>query len=226
MEKLAPAFEKKSNAHVSVAVGSSGSFFAQIENDTPFDVFLSADRGYPETLVREHKAEGGSVTYYARGRLALWISNSSSLQLRSADGVLSGDLKPLTAPGVKKIAVAKPEIEPYGRAAVSVLQHYRIYDKVEPKLLLSDDVSQTAQAAQSGNADVAFISYSLALSSAMRRSGNCLLLPDNSYAPIEQSGVVVSASKNKDLAGRFLQFLTSPDGQAILREFGFETPTK
>jgi molybdate transport system substrate-binding protein len=228
MERLAPAFEKQTNVHVNVAMGSSGSFFAQIQTGAPFDVFLSADRGYPEKLTREGKAEARTVTYYARGRLALWISNDSPLQqqLRSKDGVLTGDLKALAGSGVKKIALANPDLEPYGRAAVAVLQRYKVYDQVKSKLVLGENISQTAQFAQSGNADVAFISYSLALSSAMTRNGSCLLMPDDRYAPIEQAGVVVSASQNKDQGARFLQFLTSPEAQAILREFGFETPTQ
>jgi molybdate transport system substrate-binding protein len=226
MEKLAPAFEKKTSVHVSVSMGSSGNFFAQIQNGAPFDVFLSADKSYPEKLARDGKAEAGTVTYYARGRLALWLPKNSSLQFNSKDGVLSGDLRPLTGSGVKKIAIANPEHAPYGRATVSVLRRYRIYDQVKSKLVLGENISQTAQFAQSGNVDVAFISYSLALSDAMTRSGRWLLMPDDSYSAIEQAGVVVSASQNKDQSGRFLQFLTSPEGQAILREFGFETPTQ
>lgn len=226
MEKLAPAFEKKTSIHVSVSLGPSGNFVAQIQNGAPFDVFLSADKGYPQKLAREGKAEAGTVTYYARGRLVLWMPNSSPLQLRSKDGVLTGDLKALISPGVKKIALANPDVAPYGRAAVAVLQRYKIYDQVKSKLVLGENISQTAQAAQFATADVAFISYSLALSSPMARNGSYLLIPDDSYSPIEQAGVVVSTSQNKDQSGRFLQFLTSPEGQAILREFGFETPTQ
>src|SRR5215471_18141325 len=159
MEKLAAAFEKNTNVHVSVSLGSPGNFFAQIQNGAPFDVFLSADRGYPEKLTREGKAEARSVTYYARGRLALWISNDSPLQtqLRSKDGMLNGDLKALAGPGVKKRAIANPDVAPYGRAAVLLLQRYKVYDQVKPKLVLGEDVAQTAQIAQSGNAEVAFI---------------------------------------------------------------------
>jgi molybdate transport system substrate-binding protein len=228
MEKLASAFEKNTSVHVSVSLGASGNFFTQIQSGAPFDVFLSADRSYAEKLTREGKAEAKTVTYYARGRLVLWVSNDSPLQvqLRSKDGVLTGDLKGLASPGVKKIAIANPDVTPYGRAAVSVLQRYKVYDQVKPKLVLSENISQTAQLAQLGNADVAFISYSLALSSAMARNGICLLLPDDSYAPIEQTGAVVSASQNKAQGGRFLQFLTSPEAQAILHEFGYENPTK
>src|SRR5215471_7155280 len=189
IDKLAPAFEKTTNVHVNVAMGASGSFFTQIQSGTPFDVFLSADRSAAEKLAREGKAEARTVTYYARGRLALWISNDSPLQqqLRSKDGVLSGDLKALAGAGVKKIALANPEVTPYGRAAVAVLQRYKVYDQVKSKLVLGESIAQTAQLAQSGNADVAFISYSLALSGPMTRNGSWMLMPDDSYAPIEQA---------------------------------------
>jgi molybdate transport system substrate-binding protein len=227
MQKLAPAFEKQTGIHVSVSLGSSGNFFAQIQNGAPFDVFLSADKSYPEKLLHAGQAEPNSLTPYARGRLVLWTAKSTGLRLPSKDGkALDGGLDFLKRPEVRKIAIANPEHAPYGRAALAAMEHFKVYDQVKSKLVLGENISQTAQFAQSGSADVGFIGLSGALSAAMANSGEYVLLPDDSYPPIEQAAVVVAASRNKESAQRFLQFLMSTEGQAILRELGFEAAEK
>jgi molybdate transport system substrate-binding protein len=226
LQKLAPAFEKQAGIHVSVSLGSSGNFFAQIQNGAPFDVFLSADKSYPEKLEQAGQAEPGSLTPYARGRLVLWTAKNSSLHFETKEGnVLSGGLDALARPEVRKIALANPEHAPYGRAAVAALQHFRIYGQVKGKLVLGENISQTAQFAQSGNADAGFIALSLALSESMA-GGRYVLLPESSYPAIEQAGVVVKASRNKEQARRFLNFLASREGQAMLHDFGFGAPGK
>ncbi len=247
LEKLAPVFEKKNGeqkngekknsekqngenkngVHVSVILGSSGNFFAQIQNGAPFDVYLSADKSYPEKLEQAGKTEPGTLVSYAPGRLVIWVPNGSTVQLPSKDNkTLDGNLDILNGPAVRKIAIANPDHAPYGRAAVAVLQHYKVYDQVTSKLVLGENISQTAQFAQSGNADVAFIALSIAMSASMQHSGHYLMLPDESYPPLEQAGVVLQSSRNKPMSRRFLEFLTSPEAQAILHEFGFEAPGK
>ena len=220
LQKINPLFEKQTGIHVSVSLGSSGNFFAQIRSGAPFDCFLSADRDYAEKLEEAGQGEHGTVTLYARGRLALWTPSSSKLKF-SLD-----NLKTLASSAVKKISIANPEHAPYGRAAMAALQHYGIYDQVKARLVLGENVSQAAQFAQSGNADVALIALSLALSDSMKRSGQYVLLPQESHRPLDQAGVVLHSSKNKQQARRFLQFLMSADGQKILKEFGFENPRK
>jgi molybdate transport system substrate-binding protein len=227
MQKLAPAFEKRTGVHVSVSLGSSGNFFAQIQNGAPFDVFLSADKSYPEMLVRAGRAEAGSLTSYARGRLVLWTANSTGLHLpKRAGNVLDGGLDFLKKPEVRKIAIANPEHAPYGRAAVAAMEHFKVYEQVKPKLVLGENISQTAQFAHSGSADLGFVSLAGALSAAMASSGEYALLSDDSYPPIEQAAIVVAGSRNKEDAQRFLQFLVSREGQAILRDLGFEAAKK
>jgi len=227
MQKLAPAFERQTGIHLSVSLGSSGNFFAQIQNGAPFDVFLSADKSYPEKLLQAGQAEPGSLTPYARGRLVLWTARSTGLHLPSKDGkTLDGNLDFLKDSQVRKIAIANPEHAPYGRAAVAAMEHFKIYDQVKSKLVLGENISQTAQFAQSGNAEVGFVGLSGALSEFMAGSGSYVLLPDESYPPIEQSGVLVAASRNKEQARRFLAFLISAEGQAILKDLGFEAGKK
>jgi molybdate transport system substrate-binding protein len=212
---------------VSVSLGSSGNFFAQIQNGAPFDVFLSADSSYPEKLVQAGQAEPNSLTPYARGRLVLWTAKSTGLHLPTQDGkTLSGGLDFLKGPQVHKIAIANPEHAPYGRAAISAMEHFKVYDQVKSKLVLGENISQTAQFAQSGSVEVGFVGLSGALSASMVLSGSYVLLPDDSYPPIEQAAVVVAASKDKEQAHRFLKFLMSPEGQGILKDLGFEAGKK
>jgi molybdate transport system substrate-binding protein len=226
IDKLGSAFEKATGTHITVSLGSSGNFFAQIQNGAPFDVFLSADKSYPEKLDQAGKAEGSPVLY-ARGRLVIWVPNKSSLQLPSkSNQTLDGNLDVLTGPAVHKIAIANPEHAPYGRAAVAALTHFGVYDQLKPKIVLGENISQTAQFGQSGNADVTLISLSLAASGSLQHDGRWLLLPEDSYPPIEQAGVVLKSSPNKPQAKRFLEFLTSPQGQAIMHDFGFGAPAK
>jgi molybdate transport system substrate-binding protein len=227
MPTLIASFEKQTGGHVSVSLGSSGNFFAQLQNGAPFDVFLSADKSYPEKLQQAGLTELGSLVEYARGKLVLWTPHDSLLRFSSEKNrSLTSDLNALTTASVHRIAIANPEHAPYGRAAVAVLQHYGIYDKVKAKLILGENISQTAQFAQSGNADAAFIAYSIARTPPMEKQGQFLLLPQESYPPLEQAAVVMKSSKNKIQARRFLEFLQSAQTQAMLREFGFETVPK
>jgi molybdate transport system substrate-binding protein len=189
-------------------------------------VFLSADKGYPEKLEQAGKTEGSPVQY-ARGRLVIWVPNTSSLKLPSkGDQTLEGNLDVLTTPAVRKIAIANPEHAPYGRAAVAALTHFGVYDQVKPKIVLGENISQTAQFGQSGNADVTLISLSLASTGSLQKDGHWLLLPEESYPPIDQAGVVLKSSQNKEHARRFLDFISSPAGQAIMHDFGFGAGAK
>lgn len=219
MQKLAPDFERETGIHVSVSLGSSGNFFAQIGNGAPFDVFLSADRSYPEKLQEAGLTEPGTLITYARGKLVLWTAQASGNERNT-------DVQFLATDSIRRIAIANPEHAPYGRAAVAVLQHYGLYEKVKNKLVLGENISQTAQFAQSGNADAAFIAYSLVLADAMKQKGDFRVLPQDSYPPLDQAAVMVRSSRNKQNARKFLSFLSSSGARAILRENGFEVAEK
>jgi molybdate transport system substrate-binding protein len=227
LSKLSLAFEKEAGIHVNVALGSSGNFFVQIRNGAPFDVFLSADRSYPEKLQESGMTEPGTLLMYARGKLVLWISANSPLHLAAdRNGVLTGNLNPLVGPSVRRVAIANPAFAPYGRAAEAVLRHYGIYDALKPRLVLGENISQTAQFAESGNAQAAFIAMAIAVTPKMQQNGRFVVLPQESYPPLDQAAVVMRSSRQKIEARRFLQFLQGPQAQHILREFGFEVPAK
>lgn len=215
MKKVAAAFEKQTGIQLKITYGSSGHFFAEIRNGAPFDVFLSADRSYPETLESFGKTDKGP-TIYALGKLVLWVSN------RVAANPSPGNFNILTSGAVSKVAIANPEHAPYGRAAVAALDHYKVYDQVKPKLVLGENVSQTAQFAESGNAEAALIPWSLAMSESMKQRGRFVLIPQDSYPPLYQAAVVLHSSQYKAQAHRFVDFLRSSTAQKILLESGFE----
>jgi molybdate transport system substrate-binding protein len=127
---------------------------------------------------------------------------------------------------VKHIAVANPAHAPYGRAAMAALEHFGMKDKVSAKLVFGENISQTAQFVQSGNAQAGFIALSLASSPAMKGQGKYWELPAGSYPEIQQMAGIVSASKQKQSAQAFLDFVTSPKGRAVLRQYGFGVTDK
>jgi molybdate transport system substrate-binding protein len=214
---IAAQFEKDTGQKVTLTFGSSGNFFAQIQNGAPFDVFLSADVDYPRRLVGAGLAERGSLYEYARGRLVLWTRRDSGIDVARGLAVLAGD-------HVRRIAVANPEHAPYGRAAVAALRAERLYDRVAGKLVIGENISQAAQFAQSGSADVGLIALSLALSPTLEESGVYADVPDTLYPPIQQAAVVIAASRQKPLARRFVEALEKPEIARILQSYGFAVP--
>lgn len=219
LPELVRGFEQVSGARVKTSFGSSGNFFAQIQNGAPFDVFLSADIDYPQRLTASGHAETGSLYEYATGRIVLWTRRDTGIDVQRGLAVLQ-DAR------VKRIAIANPAYAPYGRAAVAALRASKLYDAVQPKLVLGDNIAQTAQFAESGNADIGIVGLAAALSPAMSASGTYFRLPPDSYPPIQQAAVVVSGTKNKELARQFVDYLKRPDVGALLTKFGFDAPRR
>ncbi|MGE5344502.1 MAG: molybdate ABC transporter substrate-binding protein [Acidithiobacillales bacterium] len=216
LEEVAAAFRKaQPGVGVSITYGSSGNFFAQIENGAPFDLFLSADLDDPGKL----EADGlvsGNVFVYAKGRLALCVPASSPLPV-GTEG-----LKILLAPGLRKIAIANPRHAPYGRAAEEAMKNAGLLDAVRQRLVLGENVSQAAQFVQSGVADAGVVALSLARSPAMARACRCVALPAEAHAPLVQGGAILKGTHDPEGAKAFRDILLGPVGQAILRRHGFE----
>ena len=126
-KELVPIFEQQTGEHVKLTVGSSGNFYAQIQNGAPFDLYFSADIGYPKKLEEAGLVVPGSLYPYAVGRIVLWTGNESHLDL-------SKGLEILREPTIKKIAIANPKHAPYGRAAVAAMEYFKVYDQVKDKL--------------------------------------------------------------------------------------------
>lgn len=210
-------FEKDTGKQVKLIFGSSGNFFAQIQNGAPFDVFFSADIGYPQRLEAAGLVEPGTLYPYATGKIVLWVPNPSKLDLNRG-------LQVLLDPGIHKIAIANPEHAPYGRAAVAALRHENIYDQVSAKFVLGENISQTATFVVSGGADVGILALSLALAPSMQDKGRYVEIPAEDYPAIVQGAVILKSSLHKDIARQFVEFVKTPAIQDVLRRYGFAVP--
>ena len=216
MKDLAARFEQKTGNKVDLSFGASGNFYSQIQNGAPFDLFFSADLDYARKLAEAGKIESASVRTYAIGHLVLWVPNSSKLD----PGKLKMDL--LLDPSVQRIAVANPQHAPYGRAAMAALEHFGMKDKVAGKLVLGENISQAAQFVQSGNTQAGLI----ALSPAMKNAGRYWELPQDAYPELQQAVGILSSSKHKQAAQAFIDYISSPEGTAVLEQYGFRVPSR
>jgi molybdate transport system substrate-binding protein len=214
---LAAQYEKQTGAKLAINYGSSGNFFAQIQNGAPFDLFFSADLDYPKKLTDAGFAESDSLQIYAAGRLALWLPPDSPLDPTTG-------LKILLDPRIQKIAIANPEHAPYGRAAVAALQNAGLYDHLKSKLVFGENISQAAQFVQSGSAQAGLIALSLAGAPAMK-NGKRWDIPPDRYPSIEQAAVVLKSSPNKQAALAFLAFLKTPLARATFERYGYAAPS-
>jgi len=217
MPEIVRAFAAQSGASVDVVYGSSGNFFAQIQNGAPLDVLFSADREYPRKLEESGFAEPQSALVYGIGSIVLWMPAGAGCN-PEMDG-----WKCLQHPSVKAIAIANPEHAPYGRAALAALKRAGIYGEVKAKLVFGENISQAAQFVQSGNAQAGILAYSLARSPALR-GGKQWEIPKELYPPIEQTVIVLKSAKEKSVAQEFVKFVTRGPGSAVLAKFGFQPP--
>ncbi len=210
-------FERETGRSVTLSFGSSGNFFSQLQNGAPFDVFLSADIDYPKRLESAGLAEPGTLYQYATGILVLWSRRESGVDVRKG-------LDVLTSERVRRIAIANPEHAPYGRAAVEALRSAKLYERVRAKFVLGENVSQAAQFVQSGNAEAGLIPLALARSAALTAAGEYFTVPASLYPPIDQAAIVLRASRKKDAARAFVDYLKRPDIITALTDAGFGAP--
>ncbi len=218
LPEIAQAFEKTTGVAVKLSFGASGALTQQIENGAPFDVFFSADLGYPNQLISEGKADGATIYTYAVGQLVLWTQADSPLDLehKGMDALLD--------PSVKKIAIGNPQHAPYGRAAVAAMKHYDLYEKVSDRLVLGENVAQAAQFVESGNAQIGLVALAHALAPAMNGKGKYWKVPAEAYPPLDQGAVVIAHSPHAQDAQAFLEYMKSAEAQAVLQHYGFESP--
>lgn len=217
MEELGKAFENKTGTKIEASYGSSGNFFSQLKNGAPFDLFFSADVTYPKTLEAQGFVEPGTLREYALGRIVIWMPNDSSVDLAKEGWNALLDLR------VHKIALANPELAPYGRAAASALQKAGIYRQVKAKLVYGESISQAAQFVQSGNAQAGIIALSLAFSPGMK-DGKMWEIPSEMHPRIEQGAALLKNARNRSAALAFLNFVKSASGVKILEQHGFSAP--
>jgi len=221
MEDLIKAYN---TAHPEVSVkatyGSSGNFFAQIQNQAPFDVFFAADMDYPAKLAKAGLALDGEVSPYAIGGLVLWMPKASPLDVEKLG------IQALADPAVKKIAIANPKLAPYGSAAVAAMKALKVYEQAEPKLVLGENITQTAQFVESGAADIGFLALSHAVSDKMKDKGRYWEVPADVFPAIEQGLVIIKNTPNAAAARAFREFILSDAAAKVLQRHGFKLPQK
>lgn len=216
---IAAKYQQQTGTTLKISFGSSGNFLTQIQNGAPFDLFFSADVDFPRQLEAAGLAEPGTVYLYAVGKIVLWVPTESKLDL-------SRGMNVLLDPSIKKIAIANPKHAPYGRAAEAALRKWGIYDRVQAELVLGENISQTAQFVETGNADIGILALSLATSPTMQSRGRFAKVPGDLYSPLQQATVVVKNSKQKSAALKFLEYLKGAEAQGVLERYGFKKPVE
>jgi molybdate transport system substrate-binding protein len=215
-DELQSAFETDTGIALKKTVGSSGALTAQIEHGAPFDIFMSADTQYPQTLYEKGLAYS-RPKIYAYGTLVLWTMGDTDLL--NGVGALAG-------PSVRKVALPSPETAPYGRQAVNVLKHYRIYEQVSDKLVYGESIAQTNQFIVSRASDVGFTAKSVVLAPVMDGKGRWVEVDRAAYEPVAQAVIILKTSGQEDLsaAQTFYDFLSGEKAQKIFRKYGYILP--
>lgn len=211
MKALAAEFERASGNEVKLAFGSSGKLYAQISNGAPFQVLFSADQAKPIALEEAGLAVPGSRFTYAIGALALW-SAKANLDNEALKQLMGG-----------RLALANPRLAPYGVAAVEVLANLELEEKTRANWVRGENISQTFQFIDSGNADVGFVALSQVMKGGEIKKGSAWIIPPELYRPIRQDAVLLLSAKNNPAALELLEFMRSPQARNIIHSFGYLT---
>ena len=202
-------FERQTGIHPVLSFASTAQLARQIENSAPFDVFAAADSQHVAELERKGLIAPSSRAVYARGVLALWIPAASQAQVSR--------IEDLTRPDVRVVAIAKPDLAPYGLAAVETLERLGIWMQVKPKIVYAENISMAKQYGKSNNADAVFTAYSLVL----HESGKIIKVDESLHHPIDQEVGIVGNSPHQQDARKFVEFLLNGAGRSILTSYGY-----
>jgi molybdate transport system substrate-binding protein len=209
-------FEAQTGIHAEASYQSSATLATQIINGAPFDLFMAADMSFPQRVIAAGLSEEPQPIAYARGTLVLWARNDSRFHSLSMDS--------LKDPALKSLAIANAEHAPYGRAAQSALMNLGLYDALKAKLVIAENIAQTAQFVESGNAELGLISLTSALTPRLRASGHYVSVPQDAYPPILQGLVILKRPSGAQAAHRFLDFLATAAVQQQLQDAGLAPP--
>ena len=210
--EIGPQFTDKTGIRVVFSFGATADLAKQIENGAPFDVFASADSEHVEQLERKNLLTPGTRAIYARGRLVMWLSPNSNLKAEHIQDITAGQFE--------RIAIAKPDVAPYGRATVESLRALGIWSAIEAKVIYAQNVSQAKQYTATGNAEVAFIPLALVKPG----EGNYLEVSEELHQPINQALGVIKESPKQAQARRFVDFLLNDEGRDLLVKKGYSAP--
>jgi len=226
---LLDQFQQQTGIHAEATYQASAALTVQILNGAPFDIFLSADLGYPKRLIDSGVADTAGVVAangfsdsstpvtYAKGTLVLWTRKDSHWPTPS--------LETLRDPALQRLAIANPDRAPYGKAAMAALTTLKLADALKPKLVTAENIAQTAQFAETGNADAGLISLTSAMTPHLTSIGSYFIIPKDLYPPIEQGAVLIMRSTQRQNAHKFLDFLLSAPVQRQLARSGL-TPVR
>jgi molybdate transport system substrate-binding protein len=219
MEEMIQEFHKDHpEIIVKVTYGSSGNFYSQLSNQAPFDLFFSADIGYPRKLSEQGLILPGTEFLYGVGQLVLWVPKSSLIDVERLQ------LEAVRQKSVHHIALANPKHAPYGKAAEAALRSAGLWEAVQPIVVLGENVSQALQFIQSGNAEIGIVALSLALAPGIKDQGRYWQIPLDTYPRLEQGGVILKWTKAPEAAQRLRGFVTGSKGRSVLKRFGFYLP--
>ena len=210
------SISKPDKPEMRVVYGSSGNFTTQIMNGAPFNLFIAADEHFPLELYKNGKTvDEGAV--YAIGKLAIIAKKSSGIQLLDSKAGI-----PKAIQGANKIAIAKPDLAPYGKAAVEYLKAEGLWDLAKNKLVYADNIGVATTYVVSGAADVGFTAASLANSPEVVKETSFMLVDSKLYEPIKQRMVLIKGAPQE--AVDLYRFMQTPQAKAILQKYGYTTP--
>ena len=212
MNVIAADFEKDTGHKAKLAFGSSGRFYAQIKNGAPFQLFLSADDETPTKLAQEGLAEPASQFTYAIGSLVLWSAKPGFVDARG-DVLKSGKFT--------KLAIANPKTAPYGKAAIETLTKLGLLTTVEPKFVQGENIAQTFQFAQTGNAALGFVALSQVMKDGKVTEGSAWVVPAEMHQPIRQDVILLATGRGNAAAEALLKYLRTDKAKTVIRSFGY-----
>lgn len=201
---------------IQVTYGSSGKFQTQIQQGAPFDLFFSADISFPRELAKAGHA-ASETRPYAVGRIVLWSNVMDTTRMTIAS---------LADPKISRIAIANPKHAPYGKRAEEALRASGLWEKLQTKLVYGENIAQTAQYVQSGNAQVGIIALSLALNPELARKGGYCLIPETLHNPLEQGYIITRRGGGKPLAWEFARYMSSKKARMVMSRYGFILPAE
>jgi molybdate transport system substrate-binding protein len=210
-EALAPGFAAATGHQITITGGSTGKLYAQIAEAAPFEVFLSADQATPARLIAEGLAVSESRFTYATGALALWSADADRI---GPDGATA-----LADAGLRFVAIANPDLAPYGQAAKETLQALDLWDRLQPKIVMGQNVGAAFALTSSGAAELGFVALSAVIDPGL--GGSTWIVPPNLYAPLHQDAVLLTAGSANPAAVAFLDYLTSPEAVALITNSGY-----
>lgn len=211
-QEIGRRFTAQTGIPVKFNFGSTGQLAQQIQQGAPVDLFAAANVAFVEDLERNGRLLPETRKFYGQGRLAIWTRADSPLSLSRLDD--------LARPEVRRIAIANPQHAPYGLAARQALEAAGLWEKLSPKLVLAENVRQTLQYAETGDVEAALVALSLC----REGQGRWTLVPAELHRPLDQALAVVKGSRHQKEALRFADFVTSEEGRAIMRQYGFAVP--